>query len=203
LLLRHQLQEAKVPLGTLRFTLNEATQYSDQQVERITQAIEQLARLCIRPDFKRFRSTFIPIGVKPSDALGRDQLIDQADKWNRALSALSQEASSGETVSAMSLGELRTAAQAGVLLAAKLPKPLSTDQAALLPVLASRQGAGVAQDLLAALKAEQASSSKLSVLFNRIPDPLPEGQMFTTFVGRWTQWSLGTLRMPATTLHRR
>ena len=202
LLLRKQLQGAKVPLGTLRLTLNEATQYSEQQVERITQVIEQLARLCIRPDFESFSSTFIPIGVKPSDALGRDQLIDQADKWNRSLSALRQEASSGETLPAMTLGELRTAAQAGAVLAARLPEPLSTDQAALLPVLASRQGAGVAQDLLVALKAEQASSSKLSVLFNRIPDPLPEGQMFTTFIGRWTQWCLGTLRMPATALQR-
>ncbi|MCP9943475.1 DUF4011 domain-containing protein [Cyanobium sp. ATX 6E8] len=197
LLLRQQLQGTNVPLGDLRCVLNEATQYTRQQVDQITQSIEELARLCTRADLQLFRSTFVPLGTKPSDALSRDQLMDQAQHWHSALVSLSQHPSIGEAVVALTLQELRQWALGVSASAAKLPEPLSSDQEALLPVLASQEGAGIAQGLLTALKAEQGCTAKLSEIFTRIPDPLPDGHAFTVFSGEWNQWSLGEVKMPA------
>jgi len=202
LLLRQELQGTNVPLGDLRCELNEATQYTRQQIEQITQAIEQLARLCTRADFQLFRSTFGPLGAKPSDALSRDQLMDQAQGWHSALVALSQHPSIGETVAAMTLQELRQWAREVSTSAARLPEPLSSEQEALLPVLASQDGAGVAEGLLTALKADQASFAKLLEIFTRIPDPLPDGHAFTGFAGQWNQWSLGEVKMPGSAAER-
>ena len=197
LLLRQQLQGTNVPLGELRCVLNEATQYTRQQLDQITQSIEQLARLCSRADLQLFLSTFVPLSAKPSDALSRDQLMDQAQHWHSALVAISQHPSIGEAVAALTLQELRQWALEVSSNAALLPEPLSSDQEALLPVLASQEGAGVAQGLLTALKAEQGSTAKLTEIFTRIPDPLPDGHAFTVFSGQWNQWSLGEVRMPA------
>ncbi len=197
LLLRQQLQGTNVPLGDLRCVLNEATQYTRQQVDQISQSIEQLAMLCTRADWQLFRSTFLPLEARPSDALSRDQLMDQAQHWHSALVAISQHPCIGETVAALTLQDLRQRALEVSACAAQLPEPLSSDQEALLPVLASQEGAGVAQGLLTALKAEQGSTAKLSEIFTRIPDPLPDGHAFTVFSGEWNQWSLGEVKMPA------
>lgn len=202
LLLRQQLQSSNVPLGDLRCVLNEATQYTKQQIDQITQAIEQLAKLCTRADLELFCSTFVALGAKPSDALSRDQLMDQAQHWHSALVAMSQHPSRGEVVEAMTLQELRQWALESSTSAGRLPEPLSNDREMLLPVLASPEGAGVAQGLLNALKAEQGSTSKLSEIFTRIPDPLPDGHAFTGFSGQWNQWSLGEVKMPAAATER-
>ncbi len=202
MLLQQQLVGTNVPLGDLRCVLNEATQYTRQQIEQITQTIEQLARLCTRSDLQLFRSTFRPLGAKPADALSRDQLMDQAQHWHSALVALSHHPSRGEAIPAMTLQELRQWALEGSASAAQLPDPLSSEQEALLPVLASQEGAGVAQELLAALKAEQGCTAKLSAIFARVPDPLPDGHAFTTFSGQWSQWSLGEAKIPATATER-
>ncbi|MCX5969749.1 MAG: DUF4011 domain-containing protein [Cyanobacteria bacterium] len=202
LLLRQQLHAAQVPLADLHYSLSEATRYTNQQVDQITQVMKQLARLCNRADFQIFHATFSPLGARPADALSREQLMDQAQHWQAGLVALSDHWSVEGASAATTLAELRQRALDLSITAARLPDPLSSDQEALLPVLTSQEGAGVAQGLLAALKTEQGSSAKLAEIFARIPDPLPEGVGFATFVGHWVQWNMGELVIPATASER-
>ena len=198
LLLRQQLHVAQVPLFDLHLSLSEAAQYTNQQVEQITQIVVQLAALCVRTDLQLFRSTFTPLGALPSDAMSRDQLMQQANDWHAGLVALSKQLGLEDEGREITLQELRQLAMELCSTAARLPNSLANDQEALLPFLTSPEGAGMAQGLLAALKAEQGSASTLSEIFSRTPDPLPDSGEFADFSARWGQWNIGQLTMPAT-----
>lgn len=198
LLLRQQLHIAQVPLFDLNVSLSEAAQYTNQKVDQIIQLVVQLAPLCVRADLQLFRSTFTPLGSLPSDAISRDQLMQQANDWHAGLVALSNKLGFEYEGREITLQELRQLAMEHCSTAARLPDSLASNQEALLPFLTSPEGAGIAQGLLAALMAEQGSATKLTEIFSRTPDPLPDSREFADFSARWGQWNIGQLTMPAT-----
>ncbi|CAK6700923.1 DUF4011 domain-containing protein [Synechococcus sp. BA-124 BA4] len=196
--LKKELQAANLNLAKLKVDLPSATAYTRPQVEQVAEIYGELAVLVASVDFDELSDVFMAIGVRPGDPLGRDQLFDQAQRWADAVKDLTELTGQGEDLTGLSIQALRHRARDEAAAISKLPDPLPSEQESLLPLFSSHEVFGVAQGLLQALRAEQASADKLASSFVRIPDPLPDAAHISDFVARWNGWSLGQLAMPLT-----
>ena len=200
--LRQELQSADIELTEFKVDLPAATAYTRPQVEQVAEMHRELAVLVASLNFDELYGVFPAIGVRPGDPLGRDQLFDQAQRWADALKALSELLAQGEDLKGLSLQALRQRACDDAAAVSKLPDPLPSEAESLLPLLSSTEIFGVAQGLLQALRAEQATADRLACSFIRIPDPLPDAAQISDFVSRWNGWSLAQLTIPLTAADR-
>ena len=200
--LRQELQSADIELTEFKVDLPAATAYTRPQVEQVAEMHRELAVLVASLNFDELYGVFPAIGVRPGDPLGRDQLFDQAQRWADALKALSELLVQGKDLKGLSLQALRQRARGDAAAVSQLPDPLPSEAESLLPLLSSTVVFGVAQGLLQALRAEQASADRLAGSFVRIPHPLPDAAQISDFVARWNGWNLAQLAMPLTAADR-
>lgn len=199
--LKKQLLAAGLEPSEFKVDLPAAMAYTRPQVEQVAQVHAELADLVSSVNFDEIHFAFMPIGVRPGDPLGREQLFDLTQRWADSFKELSVLTGQGEDLTGTSLKDVRQRAREAAAVM-KLPDPLPIEQESLLPLLSSSEVSSVAQGLFQALRAEQASADKLSSSFVRIPDPLPATAQISDFVARWNGWSLGQLAMPQTVADR-
>lgn len=195
--LRRELTAAGVDATPVQLEITEACTNSRQQIEQHSQIIEELARLFDGMDRPTLQAVFEPLTVLPSDALGRDALLDQAGQWAIALQTLRREIKASAGAEDLTLLQLRDKAQTCVEQTGRLPDPLPTQAEALLPVLGCPAMAGMAQTLLNALQADADASAALASRFIRLPDPLPDIETIQSFLVICSQWRLGGQVLPA------
>ena len=177
--------------------IKEACSNSNEQIERSAQRLDALAQLLDGVDREQLARVFQPLGSLPADAIGRETLLDQAEQWEASLSSLTTACSAFTPCDALSLEQVRQAADQASAVVSRLPDPLPAEGEALLPVLGSPAIAGMAQALLDALPADSESEAVVARRFNRPPEALPDMEAIQALVAALSQWKLGTLVMPA------
>lgn len=195
--LRRELTAAGVDGAPVQVDIAGACDNSRQRIEQRGQVFDELAHLFDGLDRRTLQTVFAPLAVLPSDALGREALLDQAGQWSSMLQNLIVELRAEIGAEEVTLRQLRDQAQASVEQAGRLPDPLPPQAELLLPVLASSAMAGMAQNLLNALQADGTATAALTSCFLRVPDPLPSTETIQTFVAACSQWRLGGQALPA------
>ena len=195
--LRKELSSTSIDPSAYEMELKEACSNSKERIERNAQLLTELAQLLKDVDREQLELVFKPLGVLPADALGREQLLDQAEQWANALRTLTEALVPFSGREELSIEELRDAANQAVSVVSRLPDPLPAEAETLLPVLGAPGIAGMAQTLLDALQAESELEAVVAARFLQRPDPLPEAEPIQALVAALTQWRLGSLSVPA------
>ena len=195
--LRTELSSVSIDPSAYEMELKEACSNSKERVERNEQLLSELAQLLKDVDREQLEIVFKPFGVLQADALGREQLLDQAEQWSTSLKALTEVMAPFMGSDELSIEQLRDAANQAVVVVSRLPDPLPEEAETLLPVLVAPGIAGIAQTLLDALQAESELEAVVAARFVQRPDPLPKAEPIQALVAALSQWRVGTLAIPA------
>ena len=194
--LRRQLTEASVDPSAHEVEIEDACSTSQQRLEKHSQVFDDLARLLSGVDRHQLEALFRALDALPSDALGREALLDQAGQWAAALRSIASGLGHGPDVGNCSIEELRLAAANTVATASRLPEPLPAEAESLLPILGSPAIAAMAQTLLDALQGDAELEAAVARRFIKRPDPLPPVDAIQQLVVELSQWRLGTTAIP-------
>jgi superfamily I DNA and/or RNA helicase len=196
LYLRQKLKRAKVDLSAARVEISGAGSLTRASRDRYCQIFEQLAALKTELPLNDVVAAFSPLGVNPTDVLGREKLIDYASRWDSTLVELAKTQDHDRGLSTVTLEEMRKACRELTSVLERLPEPLEIDLEWLLPHLASREIQERAEALVSAIDAERLSTEKLNTLFDHVSGELPSANDLFEFLTAWRQWRLGDTGMP-------